>query len=36
MMVQFEVSGGDCRGAQLVLMDTECSKMLPKVTQVLD
>ena len=35
-MVQFEVSDGDCRGAQLVLMDTECSKMLPKVTQVLD
>ena len=36
MMVQFEVSGGDCWGVQLVLVDTECSKMLPKVTQVLD
>ena len=36
MMVQFEVSGGDCQGVQLVLMDTECSKMVPKVTWVLD
>ena len=36
MMVQFEVSGGDCWGVQFMLVDTECSKMLPKVTQVLD